>query len=156
MRYNLRDESAHEASFDFHLHDAGDFDAITHVWMHLILSATHNALHTYVDGVLVPDRQYGYYTGFSPEPNSAANGPSHLDPPLTTFDLRTEIHIGARADLNAERHFVGRIAVLNIYAVHLSGDDPRCITAAGEAILPVARAIYRASGALHAPLRVPP
>ena len=154
VRYNLRDESAHEASFDFRMHDAGDFDAITHVWMHVILSATRNALYTYVDGVLVPDDLYGYYTGFSPELNSAEqHGPSDLEPPLRTFDLRTEIHIGARADLDAERHFVGRIAVVNIYAVHLSGDDPRCITAAGEAILPVARAIYRASGALHAHLR---
>ena len=36
IRHNMKDTRDHEASFDYPLHDAGDFDAITNVWIHLV------------------------------------------------------------------------------------------------------------------------
>ena len=43
------------AMFDFPMHAAGDFDAITNVWVHVVLVVSAKALTTYDDGETTPD-----------------------------------------------------------------------------------------------------
>ena len=130
VRYFVKDTAGTEALFDFSLHEAGDFNAVTNVWMHTIFAVTTAALATYNDGALVDDNHYGTYVSRSDADNAAAPYPGELDPPLVspvagdagvvTFDLREDIFIGGRVDRNADRHFRGRIAALSVYSVPVS------------------------------------
>ena len=45
------------------LHDAGDFDAITNLWVHVVLAVSADRLTTFDDGLPVSDAVYGFYTG---------------------------------------------------------------------------------------------
>ena len=58
MRYFVKDTAGTEALFDFSLHEAGDFNAVTNVWMHTIFAVTTAALATYNDGALVAMHQW--------------------------------------------------------------------------------------------------
>ena len=49
--------------FDFLLHDAGNFDAITNLWVHVVLAVRADRLTTFDDGLPVLDSSYGFYTG---------------------------------------------------------------------------------------------
>jgi hypothetical protein len=151
IRFNLRDETSHEASFDYPLHDAGDFDAITRVWVHVILSGQTTGFTTYIDGSRVEDSIYHYFSLSDSTSNTALNHPSRLTPPMTRYQLLTDIYLGSRADLDTDRHFVGRIALLNLYDQHLEREHAECLLAAGEHVLPAASSIYRASGTLSKP-----
>eukprot|EP01043_Picozoa_sp_COSAG02_P067861 COSAG02_NODE_11060_length_1803_cov_1.644366_2_plen_203_part_00 len=149
MRFNLHDEApygGHEASFDYPLHEAGDFDAITRVWVHVILIAQTTGFITYIDGSQVEDSVYHYYSQSDDSLNTAFNHPSQLTQPMTNYQLRTDIYLGSRADLDTDRHFVGRIALLNLYDHSLVPEHAQCLLDAGEHLLPTASAIYRASG----------
>ena len=55
LRYNLYDTSQVTAMFDFSLHSAGNFDAVTNIWVHSILVVTPQSLLTYDDGIMVND-----------------------------------------------------------------------------------------------------
>jgi len=55
MRYNIYDVTGKTAMFDYALHEAGDFDAITNVWVHTVFTVTRTALVTYDDGMRVND-----------------------------------------------------------------------------------------------------
>ena len=48
LRYNLVDASQTWAMFDFPLHDAGDFDAITNLWIQVVLVVSEARLITYL------------------------------------------------------------------------------------------------------------
>lgn len=146
IRFNLHDEATHEASFDYPLHEAGDFDAITRVWVHVILIAQRTGFITYIDGSQVEDSVYHYYSQSDASLNTAFNHPSQLTQPMTNYQLRTDIYLGSRADLDTDRHFVGRIALLNLYDQSVVTEHAQCLLDAGEHLLPTASAIYRASG----------
>ena len=49
------DGARHWAMFDFPLHEAGDFDAVTSVWVHFVLSVTTSSMKTWDDGMPVDD-----------------------------------------------------------------------------------------------------
>ena len=136
IRYDLMDDNSHRATFDFALHDAGDFDAITHQWLHVILTVSSSAIKTYEDGNLVADSEYGYYQGGDHAANVAYGHPSDLSHGLTSFNLATDIFVGGRADLNRGRHFKGRIALVNVYTRALTGVEAECVFYAGDAALP--------------------
>jgi hypothetical protein len=55
LRYNLVDSAQTWAMFDFPLHDAGDFDAITNLWIHVVLVVSGTRLLTFDDGMPVSD-----------------------------------------------------------------------------------------------------
>merc|ERR1740130_583271 len=110
IRYDLMDsgdpmdsrDPSRKAAMDFPLHDAGDFDSITNVWVHMILTVSPSQLITYADGVGVADTQYGHFDADTPSNNVAltntcatsldqADGlcvtPRQLSSPLRGFNL---------------------------------------------------------------------
>ena len=74
--------------------------------------------------------------------NVAFPNPGTLTRSLGAFAMRDAIHLGSRADRNAERHFLGRMAGLMISLETLtdgtdgSADQVGCIFRASEEFLP--------------------
>ena len=124
LRYNLVDSAGTWASFDYPLHDAGHFDAITNLWIHVVLVVSANSLSTYDDGTPVSDRDYGYYTGggTTVAANVAYPHPVTLTGAFTSFAMTGPINLGARSDHNAERHFLGDMAGLIISTGQWQGE----------------------------------
>ena len=124
IRYFVKDTVGTEAMFDFSLHSAGEFNALTNVWVHTILTVSPTSMATYDDGQLVDDNDYGTYMTRSHATNAAMPEPFHLDPHLTTsaetglptFDLQQDLTIGGRSDRNSDRHFHGRMALVSVYS----------------------------------------
>ena len=163
LRYNLYDTLGQTAMFDYALHEAGNFDAVTNVWIHQILTVTASSLQTFDDGMLVDDSActrttagsaalascpYGFYTSAGVGPSLADSGgayprPSNLSPPFRAaggagpvFDFGTALILGGRADINPNRHFQGTLALVNVYSSVLSPTDANCLFRAGDAALP--------------------
>merc|ERR1711988_2051398 len=105
LRYNLVDAQGHWASFDFPLHDAGDFDAITNLWVHVVLVTGAQSLRTYDDGLPVSDSLYGFYTGgnYQTSSNLAHPHPQNLSATMGSYSLTQPVILGSRADLDGER-----------------------------------------------------
>ena len=59
VRYSVVDTAGNDAMFDFPLHEAGDFDSVTNVWVHVILGASTTGLKTWDDGMAIDDWMYG-------------------------------------------------------------------------------------------------
>ena len=146
IRYDLQDDNAQRATFDFSLHNAGDFDSITDTWLHVILSVTPTGIKTFEDGSLVPDTEYGFFSGLVPSRNVARATPGVLSQRLATLTLETDIFLGGRADLHPERHFQGRIAMVSVYSRALTATEADCVFHAGDATLPSPVDLYNASG----------
>ena len=148
IRYNVRDSSGHEAVMDSSLHSASDFDAITSVWVHVVMAVEPTSIVTYDNGAAVPDTWYGSYKY---NQNSASNvaypKPSKLSTPLSNLTLLTDIFIGGRADMHSDRHFRGQIALLQVYSRTLGPAEAECLFRSGDETLPSPVAIYRHSGA---------
>jgi hypothetical protein len=139
IRYEIQDELANRAIFDYSLHRAGDFDTITGVWLHVVLTVTSTSLKTYADGQMVRDVDYGHFMSISASQNAANPSPSSLSPALSgQLDLRQDIFIGSRADRHPQRFFRGRLALVNVYNRALSAMEAQCLFYAGEAALPTA------------------
>ena len=135
IRFNLIDAVGTWASFDYPLHAAGKFDMVTNTWIHVSLSVSDNGVYTYDDGILVPDRLYGFYwTAMNPA-NRAYPRPGRLAVPFGKFQLRSNIFIGGRADLHSGRHFKGKVAMLNIFDTDLSDADASCLFAHERTLL---------------------
>ena len=136
LRYNLlgtqswtdgQRGSATQATFDYPLQATGNFDSITSEWIDVMLTVTPNSVQTYDDGSLVADSEYGFYTGSMGADNAAYPTPSQLDRGFGGFNLLTDIIIGARADQNSDRHFLGMISSLTIWSAALSSNDAQCM-----------------------------
>jgi hypothetical protein len=138
VRFNLIDGLQHWATFDYPLHDAGDFDAITSVWVQVTLISGSTYLGTYDDGQVVADQEYGFYAGDGAmtAANVAFPAPSSLSSPITAFNLLSSIFLGGRADLNGERHFLGRMAGLHVSTLDYDSAAVSCMFTAGESYLP--------------------
>eukprot|EP01047_Picozoa_sp_COSAG01_P066636 COSAG01_NODE_9239_length_2510_cov_2.007466_2_plen_549_part_00 len=202
VRFNLIDagtttQSGSWVLFDYALDNGGDFDPITHAWIHIALAVTRHAVHAYVDGVKAADSDVGFPTGAacndmhitpscaqlhtqgvacttdmtslsSGNPlytgqtladycqgtcntcqggttNTPGSGvqtnmienvaypyPSNLRTPLEDFDLRSPIYIGARSDLDPQRHFQGHLAVLDIYSSPVTDAEAHCLFRKGD------------------------
>ena len=78
IRYSLVDTKGKEAMFDTKLHDAGDFDAVTKVWVHVVLAVTPKSLATYDDGSKMKKEQYGFFKESNQNSNLAQPDPSDL------------------------------------------------------------------------------
>eukprot|EP01043_Picozoa_sp_COSAG02_P123722 COSAG02_NODE_60724_length_270_cov_0.912281_1_plen_78_part_01 len=63
VRFNMIDGNQHWGSFDFPLHDAGNFDDITNTWVQIVLVALPRSMRTFDDGTQVVDADLGFYTG---------------------------------------------------------------------------------------------
>jgi hypothetical protein len=139
MRFNLKDADGNTALFDYPLHDAGNFDAITNRWIHFILTVTGTgSLAVYVDGIAVDNSEFGTYNGTSDD-NMVLNfdGTVNLNKAnFGSFDLDTPVYLGARADLDSSRLFSGRMALLKIYDEPIQASGAECIFAEDEPRLP--------------------
>jgi len=124
------------ATMDYPLHNAGDFDAITASWIHVMLKVSPPGVATYSDGYLVPDSEYGFYLGAQDASNAAWPAPGRLTQPMKGFNLLSDIFIGGRSDGALDRHFLGRIAAFNIFPTALTDDEAQCVFLSGEAVLP--------------------
>jgi hypothetical protein len=150
LRYNVHDDNTDtpETLFDYPLHDAGDFDSVTNVWVHVILAVTRSACTTFADGTMVDDnRDYGVYLELADKAtnNAYPHGPSNLTTPLGTLTLGTDIYLGARADKDVQRHFKGSMALLTVLDHDITPAAAMCLFLAGDAALPDPVAIYRHS-----------
>ena len=112
----------------------------------MILSVTPTGIKTFEDGSLVPDTEYGFYSGLVPSSNVARLTPGELSQRLATLTLETDIFLGGRADLHPERHFQGRIAMVSVYSRALTATEADCLFHAGDATLPSPVDLYNASG----------
>ena len=136
IRYDVQDTAGHRGTFDFSVHDAGDFDAITSTWVHVILTVSSTAMQTYADGRLVADAEYGFFTGLSEGDNIARPTPRQLSPSLAGFRLQRDIHLGGRFDQHRERAFAGRMALVSVYGDVVTGTQASCIFHDGDDALP--------------------
>ena len=146
VRYNLMDTAGSEAMFDFPLHESGDFDSITNVWMHVTMVVQRQSIVTYDNGEAVPDGIYGFFKSTPKSMNNAYPKPSQLNNPMGNITLGTDIVIGGRADKNGDRHFRGKMAMLQVYSRALQATEARCIFRSGDKMLPSPLAIYNSSG----------
>ena len=160
VRYSVVDTSPKEAQFDFPLHESGDFDAITSVWVHLVLGVTTTGMKTWDDGMPIPDTgctlatvgsgscPYHFYADAATQNSDPAYPqPSALNPTMGSFDFGSNpITLGARADYNADRVFAGKIAMVNVYNYAITDVQAECLFRAGDAALPDPTAIYSSSG----------
>merc|ERR1712178_412616 len=89
-------------------------------------------------GHTVANGAYGFYSGDGAmtSANVAYPHPSQLNSPMTGFNLLSSIFLGGRADLNGERHFLGRMAGLHVSTSVYQEQAVSCMFTAGEAYLP--------------------
>ena len=129
MRYWLQDDVGTLGVFDYPLHDAGSFDAITNVWVHTVLVVSPEGFLTYDDGAVVGDGLYGFT---SSAVNVANPTPSALRTPFTTMSMESPLYIGGRSDLAGDRHFRGTLALLMIDAESISAQQAQCYFQDGD------------------------
>ena len=67
--------------FDYAIHESGDFDAVTNVWIHTVFAVTKTSLWTYDDGRRVNDDGCATGTSFCPYAfyTTSGVGPSLAD-----------------------------------------------------------------------------
>ena len=142
IRYSLVDTKKQEAMFDTPLHDAGDFDAVTNVWVHVVLVVTPTSLATYDDGYLFPSNKYGFFKNQGDKNNNLAQpDPAKLSlqgspASFSKFDFASDLVLGGRADKHKDRHFQGKLALVNVFIWPLSTAQVQCLFKAGDAALP--------------------
>merc|ERR1711871_444559 len=90
----------------------------------------------YADGYAVQDEEYGYYPETMSAQNAAHPYPSRLTVPLKGFNLLSDIFLGGRSDLNADRHLLGKMASVQVYIAALNADQAECVFRFGESVLP--------------------
>ena len=197
VRFNLIDGSGTWVLFDYPLQAGGDFDSLTHTWIHIMMTVTRHSVHAFMDGISVADGDFGFPTGSQcadmhirpsceqliagpygcdtsmevlagNDPayrgqtlanycqsschqctgtgtggsggavdsgmlsNSGYPYPSVLRDTLADFNLQSSIFIGARSDLEPDRHFLGQMALLKVYSSPVSEAEASCIFHDGE------------------------
>eukprot|EP01049_Picozoa_sp_SAG25_P009216 SAG25_NODE_894_length_4879_cov_124.723640_3_plen_592_part_01 len=139
LRFLLKDNSGtadKHARFDYALHTAGNFDAITNRWIHVVLSVEPTRIITYIDGSAVRDSVYGFYSGDTTNRNVAHPHPGRLDSSgLIGFSMAEDIVLGTRGDGALDRHFVGRLAGLAVGSNAVTGTQAQCLFKDGEELL---------------------
>jgi hypothetical protein len=135
LRYDIHDTAGQRGTFDFSVHEAGDFDAITSRWLHVIWTVSPTAMASFVDGAPAVVDQYGFFTGLTEGQNIARPHPDQLEPALGALNLQTGIYLGGRFDGDAARAFRGNLALVNIYGRVVTADEAACIFHDGDALL---------------------
>jgi hypothetical protein len=137
LRYEIKDTSGNRGVFDYSVHDAGDFDAITQGWIHVIWTVSAASMSTFVDGAAVdasvPGR-YGFYR--SSDLNVARPRPDQLSRDLAGLNLLSSIYLGGRFDEDRQRAFSGRMALVSVYDRVIGADEAACIFHDGDESIP--------------------
>jgi hypothetical protein len=124
MREYLVDSAGNGASgafFDYLVESSGDFDLTTARWNYHGLVVAPGLIQVFLDGQLLGPENLGARA---------------FDLQLGGFDLRTDIHIGSRADHNVDREFQGSIALLQIYSTTVSSAEASCMFERQEVMMP--------------------
>jgi hypothetical protein len=124
------DESGQLASFDYDLHEADDFDAITNKWIHFVYNVSPDrGVELYIDGSRPESKAFSFLDGNN---NLLTNVDSMSRLNLGVFDLKTNIMVGGRVDLNEDRHLKGNFALLNVFHEPVTADEIACLFEKGE------------------------
>jgi hypothetical protein len=133
LRTVMLDTSGQLATFDYPLHDAGDFDTITNKWVHVVVAVSDaGAVSMYVDGLSVDDTELSTFQPFDNLVSDSKGNIALLNATLKGFDLTTAAFVGARTDLNADRHFAGQLALFRLYSRALTATEIACLFAEDE------------------------
>jgi hypothetical protein len=127
LRYEIKDTSGNRGVFDYSVHDAGDFDAITQGWIHVIWTVSAASMSTFVDGAAVDAGRYGFYQGLPPADNVARPRPDQLSPALAGLNLLSAVYLGGRFDEHRQRVFTGRMALVSVYDRVIGSDEAACL-----------------------------
>ena len=152
IRFNVMDTTGAPTGnpmFDFPVHEAGDFDSVTNVWVHVVWGVSTTSMKTWDDGMSISDTgctastvgtdgcPYHFYGGAADASNVAYPRPSALSSPLAGFDFGAgDIHLGSRADHEANLHFRGKIALVSVYDYVVTNTQAMCLFRGGDAALP--------------------
>ncbi len=150
VRYNIYDDQGTAAMFDYPAWTAASFDEVTNVWIHSLMAVDQSVIKIFIDGEQVDDSAFGFYTGGRPSSgiplicrgNAACDQRtghatlSSLNTPIGTASLATDIFLGGRMDLNADRHFKGKLAGLTVSSDAMSDTEVECVFNANEGLLP--------------------
>eukprot|EP01043_Picozoa_sp_COSAG02_P075965 COSAG02_NODE_15910_length_1131_cov_1.067829_1_plen_283_part_10 len=136
VRFNLIDGNGGAGSFDYPVHDAGSFNDITRVWLHLLLVVDVSSVATYSEGRRVQSSEYGFYAYADQQLNLAHPLPGVLSAPFSGFRMRENVYVGARSDLYSARFFKGQLAGLVVSDVALTGQQADCVFRNGVQFLP--------------------
>ena len=98
---------------------AADYDSITQVWTHVLLTVTNNRLKLYIDGevAIAPIQCSSQFSDGTS--NIACKGNAkfsgNLSPEFSgSFGLNKQIFVGIRSDLAAGTWFRGHLALLQV------------------------------------------
>jgi hypothetical protein len=149
IRFNLYDDANTAVMFDYPAWDAKSFSAVTNVWIHGLLVADKSNVGLYINGERVVDSIFGFFDGgmsaaipMECRGNAACDQQTgkprlrNLIKPLGTISMQTDIFIGGRMDLNADRHFAGKIAGLTISTGPMKATETKCVFTAYNGLLP--------------------
>jgi hypothetical protein len=150
VRFNIYDDAGTAAMFDYPAWNAASFDEVTNVWIHSLMAVDQSSITIFIDGEQADDSVFGFYTGGRPSGgiplicrgNAACDQRtgdpilSHLNAPIGTATLATDIFLGGRMDLNSDRHFKGKLAGLTISEDAMNPTDVTCVFQANEGLLP--------------------
>jgi hypothetical protein len=136
LRHNLIDSAGTWAFVDLPVHDAGNFNSIMNVWIHIAVVVNGNSILSYRDSQVAPADGYGFFSGWPRDTNSAYPNPQALTSTFGAFDMHSNIHLGSRTDHNADRHFLGRMAGLTIASEAMSSGQVSCVFTATAPIPP--------------------
>ena len=128
------DDADNIATFAYPLLDAGNFDAITGVWLHTILVVSRSKSAMFADGRRVEAQRF-----LLPEAahNLANPDPGSLTLPLSNFSMSGEVYIAAAPNEHgqASNFYVGTMAMLAVDTGEISAEDAVCYFRGGEAAL---------------------
>lgn len=148
LRTNIFDDRGTALMIDYPLWKAGDFSKVTNQWVSLTMSMSGSALTYVVDGDSIPDSSFGFYIGNQKNHNLVCKGnvacdqrsgkpvPGHLWKAMGPITFGTDIVIGGRNDLQADRHFVGKIAGVVIASHAATFSQSKCVFQALAQLLP--------------------
>eukprot|EP01043_Picozoa_sp_COSAG02_P012962 COSAG02_NODE_511_length_20858_cov_21.570837_4_plen_4757_part_00 len=137
----LRDDFGSWATFAHPLADVNDFDTITGVWLHTIVSVTATSVATFADGIRVPSQDYVFPDSAlllnlaSPDPSQLAQT---IGTALSNFSLTGDLYIGAEPAPGGGQTFnpfAGTMAMLAVDNAAMSEADAACYFRGGEAAL---------------------
>ena len=151
LRTNLFDDTGVAAQFDFALWEAGNFDAVTNVWVHAVLNVAASSAQLSIDGTAVSDRDLGFPRHFRDHdeiPRDCDNNAACDDrtgnaiasqlegPGFSGFTLKTSMFVGGSNDLDTDTHFVGKIAGLAIADHAMAEAEVSCLFNVFDTVLP--------------------
>jgi hypothetical protein len=145
MRTIIKDDSSTVGLIDLALHQAGDFDAITHEWVHVVQTVTPTSLSYHLDGKFMEDSAYAVFMHTGYAKSSASTfwpKPSKLQKAFKQFTLSTKTHLGGRADSDKDRHFPGSMAYLNIWDKPIAKNLVKALFSSEENLLPDCKGVY--------------